>query len=308
MRFRSPLLAALLAGLALSLPSSAYVPLREMDGTVVKWDLDVTGQQNIDDDGRITYYLDSRGSIDVPTGSIEVTEVRKAFETWGAVKTSRVAFVEERMNEREKVILLVEDNEDDAELTLRALKKNKILNTVVVARDGVEALDYLFVRGRFADRDPEHLPTLVLLDLKLPKIDGLEVLRLIEGRRPVAQLAAGAAHQETAPRGDLSAELQGGVGVVAAAPTQRPAAQIDGRARAVAVDQRCDQAAVDEAGHGHVLRPGRVAADGLVAIPVGLDVQACRVQPPAAVAVAVVIGIVVLECFLAHGVVLSSAS
>jgi len=81
------------------------------------------------------------------------------------------------MTQPEKVILLVEDNEDDAELTLRALKKNKILNKVVVAKDGVEALDYLFASGSYAERDEGERPTLVLLDLKLPKIDGLEVLR-----------------------------------------------------------------------------------------------------------------------------------
>jgi two-component system, response regulator len=76
----------------------------------------------------------------------------------------------------QRVILLVEDNPRDEELTLRALKKANILNSVVVARDGVEALDYLFARGAHAERDPANLPQLVLLDLKLPKLDGLEVL------------------------------------------------------------------------------------------------------------------------------------
>jgi two-component system response regulator len=73
-------------------------------------------------------------------------------------------------------ILLVEDNPDDVELTLRAFQKNNIANEVMVARDGVEALDYLFARGAHADRDPARSPSVVLLDLKLPRIDGLEVL------------------------------------------------------------------------------------------------------------------------------------
>jgi len=77
----------------------------------------------------------------------------------------------------EKVILLVEDNPMDEQLTLRALKKSKILNPVVVARDGVAALDYLFARGEHARRSAADLPQLVLLDLKLPKLDGLEVLK-----------------------------------------------------------------------------------------------------------------------------------
>lgn len=76
-----------------------------------------------------------------------------------------------------KMILLVEDNPDDAALTLRALKKNNIVNEIVVARDGVEALDYLFGTGAFAGRDLALMPTLVLLDLKLPKVDGLQVLQ-----------------------------------------------------------------------------------------------------------------------------------
>ena len=75
------------------------------------------------------------------------------------------------------MILLIEDNPDDEALTLRALKKNNILNEVVVARDGVEALDYLFGKGVYADRDMSVMPNLILLDLKLPKMDGLEVLR-----------------------------------------------------------------------------------------------------------------------------------
>lgn len=78
-----------------------------------------------------------------------------------------------------KTILLVEDNPDDEALTLRALKKNNIGNEVVVAHDGVEALDYLFCTGTHAGRDIQLQPQIVLLDLKLPRIDGLEVLRRI---------------------------------------------------------------------------------------------------------------------------------
>lgn len=79
----------------------------------------------------------------------------------------------------EKIILLVEDNADDVLLTERALKKSHILNKVVVVRDGVEALEYLFGNGNWAGRDLSVMPQVVLLDLNLPKIDGLEVLRKI---------------------------------------------------------------------------------------------------------------------------------
>ena len=77
----------------------------------------------------------------------------------------------------EKVILLVEDNPDDEQLTLRALKKNNIRNEVIVARDGVAALDYLLGTGEHAGRDLNIMPQVVLLDLKLPKVDGFEVLQ-----------------------------------------------------------------------------------------------------------------------------------
>ena len=76
-----------------------------------------------------------------------------------------------------KTILLVEDNADDEALTIRALKKNNIMNEVVVAHDGAEALEYLFGTGKHAGRNTSLMPEVILLDLKLPKIDGLEVLR-----------------------------------------------------------------------------------------------------------------------------------
>jgi two-component system response regulator len=78
-----------------------------------------------------------------------------------------------------RVVLLVEDNPDDVELTLRAFRKNNISNEVVVAKDGVEALDYLNGTGMYAGRNVKVMPIVVLLDLKLPKIDGLEVLKRI---------------------------------------------------------------------------------------------------------------------------------
>jgi two-component system, response regulator len=77
----------------------------------------------------------------------------------------------------QKTILLVEDNPDDVELTLRALKKHNVQNEMVVARDGAEALDYFFGTGAHAGRDISKMPAVILLDLKLPKIDGLEVLQ-----------------------------------------------------------------------------------------------------------------------------------
>lgn len=77
-------------------------------------------------------------------------------------------------------ILLVEDNRSDEELALHALKKNKIANRIHVVRDGEEALDYIFCRGTYSDRDFKNMPKLILLDLKLPKIDGIEVLRYIK--------------------------------------------------------------------------------------------------------------------------------
>ncbi|ABD69554.1 response regulator receiver domain protein [Rhodoferax ferrireducens T118] len=78
-----------------------------------------------------------------------------------------------------KTILLVEDNPDDVKLTLRAFKRNNMLNPIIVARDGVEALDFLLARGAYAERASKSLPTLIILDLKLPRLDGLGVLKAI---------------------------------------------------------------------------------------------------------------------------------
>lgn len=109
----------------------------------------------------------------------------------------------------ERTILLVEDNPDDVVLTMNALQENNILNKVVVAKDGVEALDYLFSEGEFADRVPGN-PQLVLLDLKLPKIDGLEVLsRLRQDERtkriPVVILTTSSEQQDMVRGYDLGA-------------------------------------------------------------------------------------------------------
>ena len=94
-----------------------------------------------------------------------------------------------------KIILLVEDDRDDEELTLRALRRSNIRNEVVVARDGQEALDVLFGGARFLDGETDQLPAVVLLDLKLPKVNGIEVLRKIRSdartrRLPVVVLSS----------------------------------------------------------------------------------------------------------------------
>jgi CheY-like chemotaxis protein len=88
----------------------------------------------------------------------------------------------------QRVILLVEDNADDELMTVRAFRKSNIRNPIVVVRDGAEALDYLFVQGRHADRDPSIRPQVILLDLHLPRIDGLEVLRRIRAHEQTRTL------------------------------------------------------------------------------------------------------------------------
>lgn len=87
-----------------------------------------------------------------------------------------------------QAILLVEDNPDDVELTRIAFAESKIANNLVVVGDGVQALDYLFARGTFADRDPNDLPSVVLLDLNLPKVDGREVLQAIRANERTRSL------------------------------------------------------------------------------------------------------------------------
>jgi two-component system, response regulator len=110
----------------------------------------------------------------------------------------------------EKVILLVEDNPDDEALTLRALKKNNIKNEVVVAHDGAEALDYLFAEGPYSGRDMRVVPQVILLDLKLPKVDGFEVLRKLRAdertkRLPVVILTSSNEEQDRISGYDLGA-------------------------------------------------------------------------------------------------------
>jgi len=84
------------------------------------------------------------------------------------------------MNSNETDILLVEDSKDDAELAVHALRRENLANNIFIARDGEEALDFLFCRGPFAERSFDHPPKLVLLDLKLPKVDGIEVLKQLK--------------------------------------------------------------------------------------------------------------------------------
>jgi two-component system, response regulator len=111
---------------------------------------------------------------------------------------------------KDKVILLVEDNSRDEALTRRALKKSNIVNEVVVARDGVEALDYLFGTGAHADRDMTLTPQLILLDLKLPKLNGLQVLQKIRAdertrRLPVVVFTSSSEEEDMIKSYDLGA-------------------------------------------------------------------------------------------------------
>jgi two-component system response regulator len=111
---------------------------------------------------------------------------------------------------RSRIILLVEDNPDDVELTLLAFKKSNVVEQLVVARDGVEALDYLFGTGAYAGRDPALFPAVVLLDLKLPKIDGLGVLRRMRAdkrtrRLPVVVLTSSNEEQDLVRSYELGA-------------------------------------------------------------------------------------------------------
>jgi two-component system, response regulator len=107
-----------------------------------------------------------------------------------------------------KIILLVEDNPSDVDLTKRALSKNHVANELVVVEDGQEALDFLFGSGAYAGRELQQMPTLILLDIKLPKVDGLEVLKKIRGdprtrRLPVVILTSSSEEQDIGASYDL---------------------------------------------------------------------------------------------------------
>jgi two-component system response regulator len=110
----------------------------------------------------------------------------------------------------QRLILLVEDNDDDVELTLRALRRNRVANRVDVVRDGAEALEYLFATGGYSGRDVRDTPNLVLLDLKLPKVGGLEVLERLRAdprthRLPVVILTSSNVESDLARSYDLGA-------------------------------------------------------------------------------------------------------
>ncbi len=115
-----------------------------------------------------------------------------------------------KKNNNNGYILLVEDNPDDIELTLHALRKNNILNEVLVAKDGVEALDLLFAKGKYESRGIYNMPHVILLDLKLPKVDGLEVLRKIRTHEltkllPVVILTSSSEEQDLVTSYELGA-------------------------------------------------------------------------------------------------------
>lgn len=111
---------------------------------------------------------------------------------------------------RSHILLLVEDNEDDVELTLRAFEKSKVASEIVLARDGEEALEYLFATRAYSGRDPKIMPEVVLLDLKLPKLDGMEVLRRMRAdersrRIPVVILTSSNEEKDVLTSYDLGA-------------------------------------------------------------------------------------------------------
>ena len=114
------------------------------------------------------------------------------------------------MSMAKKHILLVEDNPDDEALALRALKKSNLANNITIAHDGVEALDYIFCEGEYQERDINQQPVVVLLDLKLPKVDGLEVLKRIKAddrtkRMPVVVMTSSSEEQDIVSSYDFGA-------------------------------------------------------------------------------------------------------
>jgi two-component system response regulator len=114
-------------------------------------------------------------------------------------------------------ILLVEDNPDDVELTLRAFRKSNFLNEIIVARDGIEALEYLFATGKYEARDASSLPQVVLLDLKLPRMDGLQVLERVRANPRTKMLPVVILTSSTEPR-----DLVGGYSLGANSYIRKP--------------------------------------------------------------------------------------